>query len=245
LSIRTSQRVLSVSFSARDRNPDIPEAESFPPFYLTISTFFEIFLDIGKNHTIMGHTIMGHACMCRFRYAITESDAKVLGALAEIIPGLAGATDAAILGHLSGLYQNNQGLTAVPIQFPSSLMTQTIEFYDIEIERLTVVPKHTLPKRDCYSLKGPNEFTDVSQILDAIEQIDHEFRDKVELSRYGDTFLVSKEKINDLVVLANEVLTEHKQKIHEMKTMDISVMIQEYKRDQDQTIDRIKETTGS
>ena len=36
LSIRTSKRVLTVSSSAPDGNPDIPETETFPRFYLQI-----------------------------------------------------------------------------------------------------------------------------------------------------------------------------------------------------------------
>ena len=109
--------------------------------------------------------------MCRFRYAITEVDVKLLGALGEIMSNLKGSTEAVILRHLSTKYQDNRVLTVIPLQFLSSLMTQTIEFYDIDIERLTVVPKYQLAKKDCFSLRGPDEFNDVSHLLNAIDEL--------------------------------------------------------------------------
>jgi len=93
-------------------------------------------------------------------------------------------TEAAILNHLSDKYQNSQGITNITITFPSSLLQSKIEFYEIELGRLVVIAKYQLPKKDCYSLKGPKEFTNVTHLLNAIEQIDPEFREKIELLCY-------------------------------------------------------------
>jgi hypothetical protein len=179
--------------------------------------------------------------MCRFRYAITETDTKVLAAVAELIPAVKGKSESVVLKYLAEKHENNQGLIQIPLQFPSSIINSTIEFYDIDLERLVVVAKYKLPKKDCFSLRGPGELTDVTHLLDAIEQLDEDFREKIELSRYGETTVVTKDQIEDLVSLANDTVAEHKQKIHEIKTMDISMVLQEYENDQEKAISNIEE----
>ena len=52
--------------------------------------------------------------MCRFRYNVTETDTKVLAAVAELIPALKGKSEAAVLKYLAEKHENNQGLIQIP-----------------------------------------------------------------------------------------------------------------------------------
>lgn len=108
----------------------------------------------------------------RYTHAITAVDGKLLDAIADLEDTLRGKTETAILSFLTGKWEDNSGISRVPIRFPTSLADSIIEFYDLAIDRLLVIPRNKYPKEDFYQLKAPEQMTEVTKIYTALDKLD-------------------------------------------------------------------------
>ena len=111
----------------------------------------------------------------RYSYAITPLD-ELLDAIATLDKNQTGATSHAVLSYLQSKWEDSAGMTLVPLRFPTSMAAGVIEFYDLSLERLRVVPKNRYASEDYYELEAPEKFTEVTKIINALDKLDESLK---------------------------------------------------------------------
>ena len=112
----------------------------------------------------------------RYSYAITPLDDKLLDAITTLDKNQIGGTNHAVLSYLQSKWEDSAGMTLIPLRFPTSMAEGVIEFYELSLERLRVIPKNKYATEDYYELEAPEKFTEVTKIINALDKLDESLK---------------------------------------------------------------------